>query len=240
VVVRNIAGLLVLGAVHFLADRANMVHRTGFTKISPYLFLLLLYGWIVFHNRVLFEKLYMQNRKRAYFSWTSLAMVLSSLNMHYILKTGFNVGYTLPHILSFWVYTVAGLGVYVIWRHLGHARPGRQNSNEKSADELKEAPANFSCIVDGTRHEITHSAIHYVESMENYIRIITSKKPLIVRLSLKEAEERLPVPPFLRISRSCIVNTDSVSSINGNSVTIHGQVLKVGKVFKKYVEDFLK
>lgn len=240
VIIRNAAGILALMLAHLLADHANIVNRTGLNRYAPYIFLLTMYGWIVFHNRILFEKLFLQNRKRAYFGWTLLAMVLSSLNMHYILKTGFKVNYTIPHILSFWVYTVAGLGVHVTWRYLWHMERGLSRPEEPAKESGKEVVGEFSCSVDGVRHNIPHQEIHYVESLENYVRIITAaNKPMIVRLSLKETEQRLPVPPFIRISRSCIVNTQHIKIINSDTVTVHGKELKVGKVFKKYVEKFL-
>jgi DNA-binding LytR/AlgR family response regulator len=159
------------------------------------------------------------------------------------------VSYTVPHILSFWLYTIAGLGVYVIWRHVGSPKDGATDS--LTADGFRETKAeshvgdekvqsHFDCTVDGEQHTIACEEILFVESLENYVRIITAKKPLIVRMSLKEAEGRLPRPPFIRISRSCIVNSTHIKAVDSNMVTVNGQELKVGKVFKRYVEEFLK
>ncbi|WP_266365086.1 hypothetical protein [Tellurirhabdus rosea] len=62
-VVRNLSGLLALLLVHYLADWYAIGSRPGLQKISPYFYLLLLYAWIVFHNRVLFERLFLRGRK---------------------------------------------------------------------------------------------------------------------------------------------------------------------------------
>jgi DNA-binding LytR/AlgR family response regulator len=105
------------------------------------------------------------------------------------------------------------------------------------ADETDDV---FSVMLDEFPKEVPYKEIHYVESLENYIRIITSKKPLVVRLSLKETELRLPAPPFIRISRSCIVNANHIQTVNGDTIFVHGKELKVGKVFKRYVEKFLR
>jgi hypothetical protein len=88
-VVRNALGLLALLSVYYASDQYHLEQREGFNRLSPYLFLLLLYGWIVLHNRLLFERLYLHGRKKSYFAWLALALGLSSLNMHYILRTGF-------------------------------------------------------------------------------------------------------------------------------------------------------
>ena len=240
VVLRNIAGVLALVLAHFLADQEHIGSREGLEKASPYIFLLLMYGWIVFHNKVLFERLYLNNRRPAYFGWTFLAMTLCSLNMHYIISTGFGVSNTMPFIISFWVYTIAGLGVFVVWRHLGHEAVSTPKNEVAIAGAAAESNDVFSFMVDGFPKELPYKEIHYVESLENYIRIITSKKPLVVRLSLKETELRLPAPPFIRISRSCIVNANHIQTVNGDTIFVHGKELKVGKVFKRYVEKFLK
>lgn len=242
VVFRNIAGFAALAGVHVLAYQANMVQWTGINKTWSYFFLFILYGWIVFHNRVLFEMLYLRKNKWAYFGWTLLAMVLCSLTTHYILTTGFNVGNTLPYIVSFWVYTFIGLMVFVVWRNLGQVKSPRATERAPAGEEpTKEGPAPvFSCVIDGFPKEIRYEDIHYIESMDDSIRIVTRKKALIAPLSLKETELRLPAPPFIRISRARIVNSNHIQSKVGEMLMIHGMELKIEKVFKRYVEKFLK
>lgn len=50
--------------------------------------------------------------------------------------------------------------------------------------------------------------IMYVESMSEYLKIylVDEPKPLIVLLSMKKLEERLPVSTFMRVHRSYIIN----------------------------------
>ncbi len=238
VVVRNLMGLLALVAVHYVSDQYHLEQRQGFNRFSPYLFLLLLYGWIVFHNRVLFGRLYLNNQKKAYAGWLLLALGLCSLNMHYVLSTGFGITRTLPHIVSFWVYTVTGLGVYVIFRYLHGTR----------SSPLPEPPAPwpvpagvgelgfFDCVVDGVPQAIPCAGILYLESLENYVKVITGQKTHLVRLTLKEAEARLPKPPFLRISRSHIVNTAHIRYAGPDTLHVGGANLRIGKVYKRSVE----
>jgi hypothetical protein len=239
VLVRNLLGLLALVAVHYVSDQYNLEQRQGFNRFSPYLFLLLLYGWIVFHNRVLFERLYLHNHKKAYAGWLLLALGLCSLNMHYVLSTGFGVTRTLPHIVSFWVYTVTGLGVYVIFRYLRGFRSTSPPDSLPAALSLPvsgEQPAFFDCVVDGSPQAIPCAGILYLESLENYVKVITAQKTHLVRLTLKEAEARLPKPPFLRISRSHIVNSAHIRSAGPDTLHVGGTDLRIGKVYKRYVE----
>lgn len=231
-VLRNLLGLLALFTAHFVSDQYSFHQRTGLNKTSPYFFLILMYGWIIFHNRILFDHLYLKGRRPAYFFRTFLVMGICSFNMHVILKYFFDVSHTLPQIFSFWVYTLAGLGVYVMFRYLGP-----QQSPPDTVSPTGSEPSHFNCTADGVRQEIPLRDILYIESLENYVKIITPSKSFLPRLSLKEAEDRLPRPRFIRISRSCIVNSRHMEFIAPDTIRIRNQDLKIGKVYKRYVEE---
>jgi hypothetical protein len=237
VLLRNSLALIALLVAYYIPDRFSFVQREGFARFSPYLFLLLMFGWIVFHNRILFERLYLSGQKQAYFLWTLTGMTFSSLNMHFILVYGFHQTYTLPNILTFWVFTLTGLGVYVIFLYLRTIQDGK--SNEKILTESNGVQAtHFNCIVDGVEKKIPLNQILYVESLENYVKVNTAQKTHLVRLSMKETEAKLP-KPFLRISRSHIVNTSRIEAVDQTNVKINGQLFKIGKVYKRYVEEQL-
>lgn len=233
-----LAGLLALLAVHLVADYYHIQQRAGFNKISPYLFLLLLYGWIVFHNLILFDGLYLKGKKRSYFIWTSLAMLVSSLNMFFILYYGFNLSNPLPQILNFWIYTLLGLGVYMTHRYLKDFRESSSNIPSSIGKDQPEA-TYFTFTSDSQQHSIPFEKILYLESLQNYVRIHTLQKIYLVRLSMKEAEQRLPSPLFIRISRSHILNTSHIHTREQDAIRVGVQNFKIGKVYKKYVEDQL-
>jgi LytTr DNA-binding domain len=213
------------------------MQREGFTRFSPYLFLLLMFGWIVFHNRFLFERLYLSGLKQAYFLWTIAGMIFSSLNMHFILVYGFHQTDTLPKILTFWVFTLTGLGVYVIFLYLRTVKYGKPN--EKILTESNGVQTtHFNCTLDGEEKQIPLDQILYVESLENYVKVNTIQKTHLIRLPMKEAETKLP-KPFLRISRSHIVNTSRIEAVDQINIKINGQFFKIGKVYKRYVEEQL-
>ena len=211
--------------------------RQGLTRFSPYLFILLLYGWIVLHNRLLFQKLYLQQKKRAYFWWTLGIMTFSTCNMYYILHYAFHVGNIWPQVVSFWVYTLTGLGVYVLFRYF-HVL--QQPVIRVPVNRIPhEFGATFDCLADGVKKSIPYIDIWYIESLENYIKVITISTQHIVRLTLKEAEERLPPSQFLRVNRSQIINLSHLQSITTDTITVRDKVFKIGKVYKRYVEKEL-
>ncbi|GAB3176059.1 LytR/AlgR family response regulator transcription factor [Telluribacter humicola] len=235
----HLVGIAALWAVHFVADYYHFQQRDGFQQTSPYLFLVLLYGWIVFHNRVLFSGLYLSGKKQMYFLYTSLALVVSSFNMYVILRYGFGARNPFPQIINFWLYTLLGLGVYVIFRYLKE-RPGAAHPQPLQEQVPLEDTGYLSCSIDGEKQRIPYLEIRYLESLENYVKIHTLHKIHLVRMSMKEAEERLPRPRFLRISRSHIINTSHITSLAQDSLQLGSHTFRIGKVYKKYVEDQLE
>ncbi|QHV99902.1 LytR/AlgR family response regulator transcription factor [Spirosoma endbachense] len=237
-VVRNFLGLAALLAAHYLTDFYAIEGRPGFSKVSPYLYLLLLYGWIVFHNRILFERLFLQDKKMLYFGWFFLLMVLGSFNMNFVLRTEFSISRSLPYLVNFWVYTITGLGVFVTYRYLRiHAKT--EELLIMPAMPASDESGHFSCMVDGVREAIPYTDIQYIESLENYLKVITKAKTYVTRLTLKEAEERLPKRQFIRISRSCIVHITQVDRSEPDAFWIGAKELRVGKVYKRYVAEQL-
>jgi hypothetical protein len=236
VLVRNTLALVALLLAYYIPDRFSFPQREGFAKFSPYFFLLLMFGWIVFHNRMLFERLYLNGKKQAYFLWVIAGMAFASLNMHLILAYGFNQTYTLPKIVSFWVFTLTGLGVYVIFLYLRSVENGKRVEKIQTENNGTEA-THFNCVVDGLEKQISFDQILYVESLENYVKVNTTQKTHLVRLSMKEAEAKLPKPWFVRISRSHIVNASRIEAIDQTNVKIDSQSFKIGKVYKRYVEE---
>lgn len=239
-VVRNLLGLLALFGAHYLSDMYAITQRSGFAKLSPYLYLLLLYGWLIFHNRMLFERLFLQGRRGVYLGWFFCLMALGSFNMNFILHTEFGIQRTLPFIVNFWVYTVTGLGVYVTCRYLhGFWQEKPEPESVPAINYVPDEQGVFSCVVDGMRLAISQEEILYVESLENYVKVITKSKTYVTRMTLKEAEERLPKRQFVRISRSYIINTTHINRIEADALWIGAKELRIGKVYKRYVAEQL-
>ncbi|NOS93302.1 MAG: LytTR family transcriptional regulator [Cyclobacteriaceae bacterium] len=236
ILLRNVLGLSALLLAYYIPDRPSLAHRHGFDVFSPYLFLVLMYGWIIFHNTFLFSRLYLQGKTKTYLLWTFLVMAVSSLNMHLVLVYLFHQTNTLTQLLSFWVFTLAGLGVYVLFRYVHLIQP----SQPATSPTKETTPVTFlHCTIDGTERQIPLQQIQYIESLENYAKIVTAQKTYIARLSLKEAEAKLPRPTFLRISRSHIIHTAFVTRTTSDEVFIQQQSFKIGKVFKRYVDEYL-
>lgn len=81
--------------------------------------------------------------------------------------------------------------------------------------------------------KVVLSDIIYIEGLRDYIQIhlTSAPKPLLVRMSVKAIEEMLPARSFVRIHKSYIVATDSVTAIRKNSIFIGRKELTVGDTY---------
>ncbi len=94
-----------------------------------------------------------------------------------------------------------------------------------------------------TEHRVIRANIadiRYVEGMSEYLKIyIEGQRPIIMLLSMKKLEERLP-SYFMRIHRSYIVNMKKVSEVSKSRVAINADtVLPVGDIYKDALMQYL-
>lgn len=85
------------------------------------------------------------------------------------------------------------------------------------------------------------SDIRYVEGMSEYLKIHVEgqPKPLIVLLSMKKMEERLP-NSFMRIHRSYIINLKKIQEVNKNRVILDANTyLPIGDLYKETFQAYL-
>lgn len=81
--------------------------------------------------------------------------------------------------------------------------------------------------------------ILYIESLKEYIRIITKDKSILTKFQLGQIEELLARNNFLRIHRSFIVAQDKIEAISATDVEINGQSLPIGRSYKELVMNIL-
>ena len=82
--------------------------------------------------------------------------------------------------------------------------------------------------------------IRYVVGMAEYLKIhLDGQKSLVVLLSMKKLEERLPAY-FLRIHRSYIVNMKKVMEVTKNRIVMDADTyLPVGDIYKESLSTYL-
>lgn len=77
--------------------------------------------------------------------------------------------------------------------------------------------------------------ILYIESLKEYIKIVSGEKTLLTKFQLGQTEELLQNNNFLRIHRSFIVAKDKVDAFTATDVEIRGKLIPIGRSYKEQV-----
>ena len=74
--------------------------------------------------------------------------------------------------------------------------------------------------------------ILFIESLKDYIKIVTTNKTIVTKYVLYTLEKMLPPGEFLRIHRSYIVAINKIDSYNADSIQIAKHEIPIGKIYK--------
>lgn len=86
------------------------------------------------------------------------------------------------------------------------------------------------------------SDIQYVEGMSEYLKIYAEhrEKPIVVLLSMKKLEERLPSNMFMRVHRSYIINLRAILEVNKNRVIMPGEAyIPIGENYREQFNEYI-
>lgn len=96
-----------------------------------------------------------------------------------------------------------------------------------------------------TEHRIVRiniNNIRYIEGMSEYLKIyLKDAKPIVVLLSMKKMEERLPSHSFMRIHRSYIINLNEIQEVNKNRVILDTDTfLPIGDLYREQLNQYIE
>jgi DNA-binding LytR/AlgR family response regulator len=105
-----------------------------------------------------------------------------------------------------------------------------------AADHSLSSKDHLFLTVQKKKVKISYSDIHYVESQREYVKIVTSKKEYVSKISTREIETLLPSNLFKRIHRSFIVSVGKIDSYTAEEVEINGIAIPVGRDYRNVLE----
>ena len=88
--------------------------------------------------------------------------------------------------------------------------------------------------------KINFEDILYIESISDYLKIVTIQKNCITRETISNIEAKLPQHKFLRIHRSFLVSVTKIDSFTNEYVEVHQKALPISRSYKKGVLEQLE
>lgn len=100
----------------------------------------------------------------------------------------------------------------------------------------------FFLNVDYSQVKVIFDDIIWIEGLGDYVKVNlkSTKKPIVVRTSLKAIETELPPNKFIRIHKSYIIAISEITAVRKNSVFIKEMELPVGETFRETVEKLVR
>ncbi|MCJ7932347.1 MAG: LytTR family DNA-binding domain-containing protein [Chryseobacterium sp.] len=93
-------------------------------------------------------------------------------------------------------------------------------------------------------YKIGFSDIKFIEGLKDYVVIHTRQQKLITAMNLKTIHQKISSEKFIRVSKSYVVNADSIDSFDNHNIYIENSEIPIGEVYRaeffaKYAGGFL-
>jgi len=110
-------------------------------------------------------------------------------------------------------------------------------TEKQKPDESEEKRDFIFLNVQKKKVKILYAEILYIESQKEYIKIVTTKKEYISKMSTHEIESLLPANLFKRIHRSFIVSVSKIESYTAEAVEMNGISIPIGRGYRDVIEN---
>jgi len=112
----------------------------------------------------------------------------------------------------------------------------------KQHNTVQSSAEYFFLNVDYNQVKVIFDDIIWIEGLRDYIKINlkSTKKPLIVRTSLKAIELELSPNKFIRIHKSYLVAISEITAVRKNSIFIKEMELPVGETFRDTIDKLTR
>ncbi|HKZ37963.1 MAG TPA: LytTR family DNA-binding domain-containing protein [Chryseolinea sp.] len=98
-----------------------------------------------------------------------------------------------------------------------------------------EANSYFFIKCESKYEKIFFDDILYIEGMQNYVRIYTTKGKYMTLLNLKDIEQNLQNGSFIRVHKSFIVNITRIDCIEKHEISIQSTRIPISRNFREHV-----
>jgi DNA-binding LytR/AlgR family response regulator len=105
----------------------------------------------------------------------------------------------------------------------------------QTSDQPKTEPDYFFIKCDYKYERIYFDEILYIQALQNYITIFTSKGKYITLLSLKNVEEKLNPKSFIRVHKSFIVSVSKIEVIENSEISIQSHRIPLSRNYHDQV-----
>jgi len=234
--------ILVLTLVFGFSWESNSVAFFFVTILLP-----IVLGTSYFFNYVLVPKYYLTKkfRKFAFYSFCTavisvyLEMMVLLFSFVYMVKLSYenlNANATQILLLAVVQYMLVFIGSFLL---MMNQIVENRKVIQQLLDEKEKMKKSFLEIISNRKMtKIPYDEIIYIESLSDYIKVITVNGEIVSKDKISRLAEILP-DIFLRIHRSFIINTDRVKEVSFDELRVDDVRLNIGRSYRNEVKEIL-
>lgn len=113
------------------------------------------------------------------------------------------------------------------------------DSVSKSEENSKSQDACLYLRADRKTVKVPLEDILYIESLKDYVKVVTASRSITTKQSISSLEETLPKESFIRIHRSFIVSLNKIESYNNELIEIAKKELPISRMYSNEVRKAL-
>ena len=113
------------------------------------------------------------------------------------------------------------------------------SKHEVLGNLVKSAESSLYFRSDRKMVKVEMQNIFYIESIRDYVKVVTTNGTIVTKQSISALEEQLPKDRFIRIHRSFIISINRIESYSHDLVWIAKQELPISRMYKHEVEKVL-
>lgn len=113
------------------------------------------------------------------------------------------------------------------------------SSNDNPDQQNNSNDAFINLRADRKNLKVPLNEILYIESLKDYIKVVTKTKNIVTKQAISSLEEVLPKNNFARIHRSFIVAINKIESFTSDTIEINKQELPISRMYRHEVDKIL-
>jgi len=205
-------------------------------------------GTSYFFNFVLVPKYYLAKRYANFVFYTFCTAVVSVylemmvLLFSYVYLVNLSYQNLSPNaskiiLLAVVMYLLVFIGSFFLM--MNQIRENLRTIQELVLENEKKKKSFLEIMSNRKITKIPYDDIVYIESLSDYIKVVTVTDQIVSKEKISNLSIRLP-DTFLRIHRSFIVNKERIKNISFEEIMVDDVILTIGRVYRKAVKESLK
>jgi two-component system LytT family response regulator len=110
-----------------------------------------------------------------------------------------------------------------------------RNLSERSTVELEKKDPFVYFRADRKMMKVMLADILYIESMKDYVKVVTGNETIITKQSISSVEAMLPEQKFIRTHRSFVVSAAAIHSFTSELINVGKTEIPIGKLYRQQV-----